>query len=167
MINMPALEKLYTYFLNSSGVCTDSRNILPNNIFFALKGERFNANLFAAEAFEKGSKYVVVDEIANNDWQEKFGANLILVDDVLKTLQQLAGFHRSKLKCLVLAITGSNGKTTSKELIAAVLSKKFRTYATKRNLNNHIGIPLTLLSVKQDAEFSIIEMGANHQGEMA
>ena len=164
---MLALKKLYSFYLNSSEVTTDSRSILPGSIFFALKGEKFNANLFVAEAFEKGAKYVVVDEIANNDWQEKFGANLILVDDVLKTLQQLAGFHRSKLKCLVLAITGSNGKTTSKELIAALLSKKFRTYATKRNLNNHIGIPLTLLSFKQDAEFSIIEMGANHQGEIA
>ena len=164
---MPTLEKLYSLFLNSSGVTTDSRNILSGSIFFALKGEKFNANLFAAEAFEKGAKYVVVDEIANNEWSKKYGENLILVDDVLKTLQLLAAHHRSKLKCPVLAITGSNGKTTTKELIAAVLSKKFRTYATKGNLNNQIGIPLTLLSIKQDAEFSIIEMGANHQGEIA
>lgn len=161
------LQILYEKFLSSSGVTTDTRSIGKNNIFFALKGEKFNANLFAEQAFEKGAKYAVVDEITNADWKGKFGESLILVEDVLKTLQQLAGYHRLQLKCPVLAITGSNGKTTTKELIAAVLSKKLKTYATKGNLNNHIGIPLTLLSIKTDAEFAIIEMGANHQGEIA
>lgn len=161
------LEELYQLYLASSGVTTDTRNINRDNIFFALKGETFNANLFAEDAFAKGAGYVVVDEIAKPEWQEKFGKKLILVDDVLKTLQQLAGYHRKQFKCPVLAITGSNGKTTTKELIAAVLSRKFKTYATKGNFNNHIGIPLTLLSVKQDVEFAVIEMGANHVGEIA
>lgn len=167
MMPMPELERLYALFLNSSGITTDTRKIVTGNIFFSLKGEKFNANLFAEQAFEKGAAYVVVDEIAEPVWKEKFGDKLILVDDVLRTLQQLAGFHRRQFNCPVLAITGSNGKTTTKELVAAVLSKKYKTYATKGNLNNHIGIPLTLLSVKSDAEFIIIEMGANHQGEIA
>ncbi len=161
------IEKLYEKFLASSGVTTDTRAVSKGNIFFALKGEKYNANLFAAEAFEKGAQYVVVDEIANADWKEKFGEYLILVEDSLETLQHVAGYHRQQLKCPVLAITGSNGKTTTKELIAAVLSKKFKTYATKGNLNNQIGIPLTLLSIKTDAEFAIVEMGANHQREIA
>ena len=161
------IEKLYGKFSSSSGVTTDTRAVSKGNIFFALKGEKFNANLFAAEAFEKGAQYVVVDEITNADWKEKFGDRLIVVEDSLKTLQQLAGYYRQQLKCPVLAITGSNGKTTTKELIATVLSKKFKAYATKGNLNNHIGIPLTLLSIKTDAEFAIVEMGANHQREIA
>ncbi|MCX6198414.1 MAG: UDP-N-acetylmuramoyl-tripeptide--D-alanyl-D-alanine ligase [Bacteroidetes bacterium] len=161
------IEKLYSLYLASSGVTTDTRNINQGNIFFALKGENFNANLFAEEALTKGAAYVVVDEISNPEWETKFGERLILVDAVLKTLQRLAGHHRAQLNCPVLAITGSNGKTTTKELIAAVLSKKFKTYATKGNLNNHIGIPLTLLSIKSDVEFAVIEMGANHQGEIA
>lgn len=162
-----SIEKLYQFYLASSGVTTDTRNINHGNIFFALKGENFNANLFAEEALAKGAAYVVVDEISSPEQESKFGERLILVDDVLKTLQLLAGHHRTQLKCPVLAITGSNGKTTTKELIAAVLSKKFKTYATKGNLNNHIGIPLTLLSIKSDVEFAVIEMGANHQGEIA
>ena len=161
------IAELYSLYLASSGVTTDTRNINQGNIFFALKGENFNANLFAEEALAKGASYVVVNEISTHEWATKFGKQLILVDDVLKTLQLLAGHHRVQLKCPVLAITGSNGKTTTKELIAAVLSKKFKTYATKGNLNNHIGIPLTLLSIKNDVEFAVIEMGANHQGEIA
>ncbi len=161
------IESLYKIYLSSTGVTTDTRSIAKDSIFFALKGDKFNANQFAAEAFEKGAGYVVVDEIENADWKTQFGEKLILVDNVLQTLQQLAGYHRQQLKCPVLAITGSNGKTTTKELIAAVLSKKFKTYATKGNLNNHIGIPLTLLSIKSDVEFAVIEMGANHQGEIA
>lgn len=161
------IEELYSFYLASSGITTDTRNINQGNIFFALKGENFNANLFAEEALMKGASQVVVDEISNPEWTTKFGQQLILVDDVLKTLQQLAGHHRAQLKCPVFAITGSNGKTTTKELIATVLSKKFKTYATKGNLNNHIGIPLTLLSIKSDVEFAVIEMGANHQGEIA
>jgi UDP-N-acetylmuramoyl-tripeptide--D-alanyl-D-alanine ligase len=161
------LQILYEKFLTSTGVTTDTRTIGKGNIFLALRGGKFNANQFAEQAFEKGAEYVVVDEITNTGWVQKFGERLIMVDDALKTLQQLAGHHRKQLKCPMLAITGSNGKTTTKELIAAVLSKKFKTYATKGNLNNHIGIPLTLLSIKSDAEFIIIEMGANHQGEIA
>ncbi len=161
------IEVLHKRFLESTGVTTDTRNIGDGNIFFALKGENFNANEFAEEAFNKGAKYVVVDEIKNENWKEKFGERIIFVDNVLKTLQQLCGYHRKLLKCPVLAITGSNGKTTTKELVTAVLSKKYKTYATKGNLNNHIGIPLTLLSIKSDVEFAVIELGANHQGEIA
>ena len=164
---MPATDKLYPLYLSSTGVTTDTRNIGRGTIFFALKGEKFNANLFAAEALDKGAAYAIVDEIINEDWKRKYGNRLILVEDTLQTLQQLAGYHQQQLKCPVLAITGSNGKTTTKELIAAVLSKKFKVYATKGNLNNHIGIPLTLLSIKNDVEFAVIEMGANHQGEIA
>ncbi|MFM2306132.1 MAG: hypothetical protein RLZZ367_801 [Bacteroidota bacterium] len=161
------IEQLYELFLQSTGVTTDTRNIGTGNIFFALKGDKFNANQFAAEALEKGAAYVVIDELTNNDWQALYGSRLILVADVLTTLQQLAGYHRQQLKCPVIAITGSNGKTTTKELIAAVLAKKYITYATKGNLNNHIGIPLTLLSIKSDVQMAVIEMGANHQGEIA
>ncbi len=161
------IEQLYELFLQSTGVTTDTRNIGTGNIFFALKGDKFNANQFAAEALEKGAAYVVIDELTNNDWQAQYGSRLILVADVLTTLQQLAGYHREQLKCPVIAITGSNGKTTTKELIAAVLAKKYITYATKGNLNNHIGIPLTLLSIKSDVQMAVIEMGANHQGEIA
>lgn len=135
-------------------------------MFFALKGDKFNANTFAAEALEKGAAYAVIDELSNNLWKEQYGDKLILVHDVLTTLQQLAGYHRSTLTCPVLAITGSNGKTTTKELVAAVMAKKFITYATKGNLNNHIGIPLTLLAIKDDVEFAVVEMGANHQHEI-
>lgn len=135
-------------------------------MFFALKGDKFNANTFAAEALQKGAVYAVIDELADATWKEQYGDKLILVDDVLTTLQQLAGYHRSTLSCPVLAITGSNGKTTTKELVAAVMAKKFKTYATKGNLNNHIGIPLTLLAIKDDVEFAVVEMGANHQHEI-
>ncbi|MBK8660246.1 MAG: UDP-N-acetylmuramoyl-tripeptide--D-alanyl-D-alanine ligase [Bacteroidetes bacterium] len=162
------LEQLYTHYLASRGVTTDTRNIQPGSIFFALKGERFNANTFAAEALEKGAAYVVVDEIADEKWKEQYGVRLILVPDVLATLQQLAGHHRQQFTFPVLAITGSNGKTTTKELVAAVLSKKYRTAFTKGNLNNHIGVPLTLLSIDAaQTDFAVIEMGANHQREIA
>ena len=164
---MMDLRALYDLFTSSTGVTTDTRNIGKGNIFFALKGEKFNANTFAAEALNNGASHVIVDEIAEDGWKGKFGDRLILVQDVLRMLQDLSGYHRLQLKCPVLGITGSNGKTTTKELVAAALSKKFRVYATKGNLNNHIGIPLTLLSIKPDVEFAIIEMGANHQGEIA
>ena len=160
-------EALYQNFLSSTGVTTDTRSIAGGNMFFALKGDKFNANSFVAEAFAKGAKYVVADELHDASWKEKFGDNLWITDDALKTLQALAGYHRNHLKCPVIAITGSNGKTTTKELVAAVLSKKYKTYATKGNLNNHIGVPLTLLSIKNDVEFAVVEMGANHQGEIA
>ena len=161
------IEDLYQIYLSSNGVTTDTRNIQQGHIFFALKGEKFNANSFAAEALEKGASHAVVDEITENGWQEKYKGRLIQTENVLTTLQQLAGYHRQQLKCPVLAITGSNGKTTTKELTATVLAQKFKIYATRGNLNNHIGIPLTLLAIKPDVEFAVIEMGANHQGEIA
>jgi len=161
------IEQLYTDFLSSTGITTDTRNIAAGNMFFALKGDKFNANSFVAEAFAKGAAFVVADELHDATWKEKFGNKLRVTDDALKTLQTLAGHHRKQLKCPVVAITGSNGKTTTKELVAAVLSKKYKTYATKGNLNNHIGIPLTLLSIKSDVEIAVVEMGANHQGEIA
>lgn len=161
-------EKLYSLYIASAGVTTDTRQIKPGSIFFALKGERFNANTFAAEALQKGAAYVVVDEIADETWKEQYGERLILCPDVLQTLQQLAGHHRAQFSFPVLAITGSNGKTTTKELVAAVLSKKYNTAFTKGNLNNHIGVPLTLLSIdKSSTGFAVIEMGANHQREIA
>jgi UDP-N-acetylmuramoyl-tripeptide--D-alanyl-D-alanine ligase len=161
------IEGLYKLFVASTGVTTDTRNIADGNIFFALKGEKFNANEFAEQALQNGALHVVVDELVKDEWKELYGKRIILVQNVLETLQQLAGYHRQQLKCPVLAITGSNGKTTTKELVAAVLSKKYKTYATKGNLNNHIGIPLTLLAIKNDVEFAVIEMGANHQKEIA
>ena len=155
------LEKLYSIFLNHSEVCIDTRTINSGCIFFALKGPNFNANEFAIKALEQGASYAVVDE-------EKYvlDQRYILVPDVLKCLQELANYHRKRLNCPVLAITGTNGKTTSKELIYAVLNQKYRTSATKGNLNNHIGVPLSLLTITKDTEIAIIEMGANHEGEI-
>ncbi|HZY78005.1 MAG TPA: UDP-N-acetylmuramoyl-tripeptide--D-alanyl-D-alanine ligase [Cyclobacteriaceae bacterium] len=156
------IEDLYKHFLSSTGVSTDTRMITPGSVFFALKGPRFNANEFAEEALKKGAAYAVVDEQAfvTND-------KCILVDDGLTALQDLARYHRSQLKIPFVALTGSNGKTTSKELVNAVLSTKFRTHATKGNLNNHIGVPLTVLSIGPAVEMAVIEMGANHVGEIA
>ena len=136
--------------------------ITPGSVFFALKGPKFNANEFAAEALKKGASYAVVDEKAF-----QVNDNCILVDDGLKVLQDLARYHRSQLKIPFVALTGSNGKTTSKELLSAVLSQKFATHATKGNLNNHIGVPLTILSITQSVQMAVIEMGANHVGEIA
>ena len=154
--------RLHQRYLLCSGVDTDTRNIKKDSIFFALKGENFNGNEFANEALAKGARYVVVDEKRYVVDKEHY----ILVKDVLQTLQKLAIFHRNYLGLPILAITGSNGKTTTKELINAVLSKKFRTIATKGNLNNHIGVPLTILSMDEDTEFGIVEMGANHLMEI-
>ncbi len=157
------IASLHQHFLVSSGISTDTRNILPNSIFFALKGANFNGNQFAAEALSQGANYVVVDEktaIIPND--ERY----ILVNNSLKTLQKLATFHRQFLGLSIIAITGSNGKTTTKELVNTVLSKKYKTKATKGNLNNHIGVPLTLLSMDEETEIGIVEMGANHPGEI-
>ncbi|MCW3128454.1 MAG: UDP-N-acetylmuramoylalanyl-D-glutamyl-2,6-diaminopimelate-D-alanyl-D-alanine ligase [Bacteroidetes bacterium] len=162
---MMTIAELHKVYLSSTGVTTDTRNIQPGSIFFALKGDKFNANLFANDAIDSGAAYAVVDEVIDNS--DKHQNKLILVKDVLTTLQELAGYHRRQLECPVLAITGSNGKTTTKELIGAVLSKKYKTVATKGNLNNHIGVPLTILSTPLDAEFLIVEMGANHQLEIA
>ncbi|MDO4782040.1 MAG: UDP-N-acetylmuramoyl-tripeptide--D-alanyl-D-alanine ligase [Capnocytophaga felis] len=156
------MKDLYRKFLASSGVCTDSRNITDNCIYFALKGNSFDGNLFAEEALEKGALFAVVDN-PNIELSEK----MILVEDVLTTLQKLANYHRRKLKTLIIGITGSNGKTTTKELIKSVLSEAFNVVATQGNLNNHIGVPLTLLSITPETEIAIVEMGANHPKEIA
>ncbi|MGS2737633.1 UDP-N-acetylmuramoyl-tripeptide--D-alanyl-D-alanine ligase [Sinomicrobium sp. M5D2P17] len=155
-------EALYQVYQSCNKVCTDTRNIEKGDLFFALKGDHFNGNTFAAQALEKGASFAVIDE-----GNYHTGRKTILVDDVLKALQQLAGFHRKQLALPIVALTGSNGKTTTKELIHSVLSKKFRTVATKGNLNNHIGVPLTLLSMNKDTQIGIVEMGANHIGEIA
>ncbi|MVO07950.1 UDP-N-acetylmuramoyl-tripeptide--D-alanyl-D-alanine ligase [Flavobacterium sp. TP390] len=155
------IQELYDKFLECRAVTTDTRKIAQNDLFFALKGTNFDANLFAKEALEKGAKYVVID---NKDY---FIENkTILVPDTLKTLQELANYHRRVLNTKIIALTGSNGKTTTKELINSVLSKKYRTTATIGNLNNHIGVPLTLLSFNKDTEIGIVEMGANHKKEI-
>ena len=155
------IASLYAIFKNYPMVSTDTRNIPINSIFFALKGANFNGNAFASEALSKGASYCVIDE-------QEFALNdkMILVDNVLKSLQQLANYHRNQLGLPILAITGTNGKTTTKELITAVLSEKFRVDSTKGNLNNHIGVPLTLLSMDESTEFGVVEMGANHPGEI-
>ncbi len=155
------IKQLHALFLAHPRVTTDSRNIEEQSIFFALKGANFNGNRYAKEALEKGAAYAVIDE-------EEFVVEdrTILVDDVLKTLQALATFHRNQSNAKVIALTGSNGKTTTKELIYAVLSTAYKTIATKGNLNNHIGVPLSLLSIAEDTEIAVIEMGANHQKEI-
>jgi UDP-N-acetylmuramoyl-tripeptide--D-alanyl-D-alanine ligase len=158
---MISIDKLYETYKKHSVISTDSRNIIPGSVFFALKGLNFNGNAFAESALEKGASFAVVDEKFF-----KTKENIFLVEDVLKTLQLLANYHRRQLKIPFLAITGSNGKTTTKELIKSVLSKRYKTIATKGNLNNHIGVPLTILSIPFDAEFAVIEMGANHQKEI-
>ncbi len=152
---------LYEFYLQHPVVCTDTRNIIPGSIFFALKGENFNANNFAAEAIERGCVYAVIDEAAAKK-SEKF----LLVDDVLKVLQDLAAHHRKQLQIPVIGITGTNGKTTTKELINSVLKEKFKCYATKGNLNNHIGVPLSLLSLTKEHELAVIEMGASKPGDI-
>jgi len=156
------IEKLYEIFKESNKISTDTRQILPGSVFFALRGDKFNANEFAAQALDKGARGVVIDDPAF-----QINDRCWLVDDSLKALQALAKYHRSKLTIPVIGLTGSNGKTTSKELLSAVLSKKFNTYATRGNLNNHIGVPLTILSIDSSCELAVIEMGANHVGEIA
>jgi len=155
-------EQLYQLFLQHPKVCTDTRHIISGSIFFALKGANFNANTFAEKALESGAAYAVIDDAAYRK-RDRF----ILVDDVLTALQDLARHHRKQLTIPVIGLTGSNGKTTTKELINSVLSQQFKTYATKGNLNNHIGVPLTLLSISKEIEIAIVEMGANHQQEIA
>lgn len=155
-------ETLYDLYLKHPYVSTDTRNILPGGIFFALRGANFNGNTFADQALAGGASYVVIDDAAFAK-DERY----LLVTDVLKALQDLALFHRQKLQIPVIGVTGTNGKTTTKELLYATLSQRFRTYATKGNLNNHIGVPLTILSIDNTIEVAIIEMGANHLGEIA
>ena len=156
------IENLYQKYCETRLVSTDTRQISLGSVFFALKGDKFNANEFASQALEKGASYAVIDEARYNT-----DKRCILVANVLETLQKLARHHRSKLQIPVIGLTGSNGKTTSKELLNAVLSKKFRTYATRGNLNNHIGVPLTLLAIDPSVEIAVVEMGANHVGEIA
>nr|AOE12610.1 UDP-N-acetylmuramoylalanyl-D-glutamyl-2,6- diaminopimelate--D-alanyl-D-alanine ligase [uncultured bacterium] len=157
-MKIAALYKLYTqHFL----VDTDTRAIRKNTLFFALKGDHFNGNRFAEEALNLGASFAIIDDKAYQT-----DKNIILVDNVLETLQQLANYHRRKLGITIIGLTGSNGKTTTKELIAIVLRKKYNIQATKGNLNNHIGVPLTLLSMTDKTELGIVEMGANHQKEI-
>lgn len=156
------ITSLYAIFNRFPRIVTDTRKPVEDSLFFALKGPNFNANLFAEKALENGSRYAVVDdpEVVKDE-------RYLLVEDGLTALQELAAYHRSQLSIPVLALTGSNGKTTTKELIRSVLSSRFHTLATAGNLNNHIGVPLTLLSITKAHEFAIIEMGANHRGEIA
>lgn len=157
------LSILYELYLKSTGVSTDTRRIGPGNLFFALKGPNFNANEFAPKALEMGASVVVIDD--PKYWVED-DERYFICEDVLTTLQNLATFHRRKFNIPVIGLTGSNGKTTSKELLNAVLNQKFNTLATIGNLNNHIGVPLTLLRLKPEHEIAIIEMGANKQGDI-
>ncbi len=155
------LQELYALYLQHPLVNTDTRKELKGSIFFCLKGPNFDANSFADEALNKGAVHVISDSV-ENEGKDK----ITVVTDVLITLQKLASLHRKNFTFPVIGLTGSNGKTTNKELIAAVLAKKYKTYYTKGNLNNHIGVPLTLLSIPLSAEMAVIEMGANHQGEI-
>jgi UDP-N-acetylmuramoyl-tripeptide--D-alanyl-D-alanine ligase len=156
------MKNLYTIYQQHPSVQTDTRKLKPGDLFFALKGGNFNGNQFAQQAINTGAAYAIIDEAAF-----EIPGKTILVDDVLTTLQQLAKYHREQFQIPFIAVTGSNGKTTTKELIHAVLSSTYKTYTTEGNLNNHIGIPLTILKIKADAEIAVIEMGANHIGEIA
>ena len=155
------IEELYELFLTNPSVTTDTRKIKLGDLFFALKGPTFNGNAFAEKAISDGAVYAIIDEP-----EYAIPQKTILVEDVLTSLQELARLHRLTFNIPFIAITGSNGKTTTKELVHAVLSSQFKTYTTEGNLNNQIGIPLTLLRVKKDAEIAVIEMGANHLGEI-
>jgi len=156
------MDKLFELFYECTSICTDTRNIKPNTLFIALKGEHFNGNEFALQAIESGASYAIVDELefANN-------TNIFYVKNSLSYLQQLANYHRNKFDIPVIGITGSNGKTSTKELVNAVLSKKYNTLCTIGNLNNHIGVPLTLLRLTDEHQIGIIEMGANKPGDIA
>lgn len=159
-MSMISTEDLYQLYLANPIISTDTRNITNGCIFFALKGDLFNANQFAQQAIEKGASYAIIDE------EQYVSEKCILVKDVLSTLQDLARHHRKQLQIPVIGLTGSNGKTTSKELINAVLAERFKTFATFGNLNNHIGVPLSILAITPSVEIAVIEMGANHQKEI-
>jgi UDP-N-acetylmuramoyl-tripeptide--D-alanyl-D-alanine ligase len=154
-------EQLYQLFVKHPVISTDTRKIAPGSLFFALKGDKFDANTFAGQAIAAGAAYAIIDNAAY-----RLGEQYILVDDVLTSLQDLARYHRRQLTIPVIGLTGTNGKTTTKELINSVLSQHFNTYATQGNLNNHIGVPLTMLSIYATHEVAVIEMGANHQKEI-
>lgn len=155
------ISSLYQLFLASGKVSTDSRKIEPGSLFFALRGDKFDGNQYAKTALEQGAAYAIVDDPKLSNIEQ-----CIVVDDVLQTLQELARYHRRQLHIPIIAITGSNGKTTTKELIAAVLGSQYPMHYTQGNLNNHIGVPLTLLKLDPRIEVAVIEMGANHQGEI-
>ena len=154
-------KQLYPIYLKHPSICTDTRKISASCLFFALKGDNFDGNAFAGKALENGAAFAIID-----DPQYAVNDRFILVSNVLKALQDLAQFHRSKLLIPIIGITGTNGKTTTKELTNSVLSHHCRSYATEGNLNNHIGVPLTLLSINKDSDIAIVEMGANHQNEI-
>ena len=156
------LETVYSYFLESTGICTDTRKIEKGCLFVALRGDNFNGNKFTQQALDKGAFKVIIDDIS----QHKNTGETILCKNSLTLLQKLATYHRQELNVPMIALTGSNGKTTTKEIINAVLSKKFKTTATLGNLNNHIGVPLTLLSMTKETQIGIVEMGANHTKEI-
>jgi len=158
---MTTTKDIYRIFQRFPVIATDSRNIPKDSIFFALKGESFNGNKFAAESLNKGAAYAIVDEK-----EYATGEKMIWVENVLETLTKLANYHRKKLNIPILAITGTNGKTTTKELVSTVLAQKFKVNATIGNLNNHIGVPLTLLRMNEKTEFGVVEMGANHPKEI-
>jgi UDP-N-acetylmuramoyl-tripeptide--D-alanyl-D-alanine ligase len=162
MLGIMKIQELYNLYLANRRISIDSRKPVDGDIFFALKGEKFNGNRFAKEALDKGCSYAVVDE------KKYVGKNrFILVDDVLTTLQKLAAFHRKKLSIPVIAITGTNGKTTTKELLTRILAKSYLVTSTKENYNNHIGVPLTVLDIDFNTEIAVVEIGANHIGEIA
>jgi UDP-N-acetylmuramoyl-tripeptide--D-alanyl-D-alanine ligase len=152
---------LLTKFLSCNGVSTDTRKIQEGNLFFALKGPNFNANQLAQEAIQKGAKFVVIDDVQFDIFPET-----LLVEDSLQALQDLARDYRNTLHIPIIGLTGSNGKTTTKELIFSVLSQKFHCFATSGNLNNHIGVPLSILAIRPEHEIAVIEMGANKQGDI-
>ncbi|GAB3005633.1 UDP-N-acetylmuramoyl-tripeptide--D-alanyl-D-alanine ligase [Niabella terrae] len=156
------IKDIYRVYQQHPSVQTDTRKLQPGDLFFALKGPNFNGNLFARQALDAGAAYAIIDDAAY-----AIPEKTILVEDTLQTLQQLARHHRRQFRIPFIAVTGSNGKTTTKELIHALLSTTFRTYTTRGNLNNHIGVPLTLLSIRPDAQVAVIEMGANHLREIA
>ncbi len=159
---MNPIETIYQHYQKTYKVSTDSRKIEQDAVFFALKGENFDANDFALQVAEQGMASLVVADRKDLPKHER----ILVVDDTLKTLQDLAAYHRQQMKATVLSITGTNGKTTTKELISAVLAKKYNIIHTMGNLNNHIGVPLTLLSIKPETEIAVVEMGANHPGEI-
>lgn len=157
------IQELYSCFLEADGISIDTRNITPNSLFFALKGDNFDANEFAQEALNKGARYVIMDNPKLVTDRDK----MFLVQNTLVALQQLANYHRQQLGLPIIALTGSNGKTTTKELIKSVLSQKYNVKATQGNYNNHIGVPLTLLQFDDETDIGIVEMGANHLNEIA
>ncbi|MFT7434456.1 MAG: UDP-N-acetylmuramoyl-tripeptide--D-alanyl-D-alanine ligase, partial [Psychromonas sp.] len=157
-----SIEEIYQRFKNSNKICTDTRKIEKCDLFFALKGDNFNGNKYAEQAIQNGANYAIIDEAEFNT-----SPQCILVDSVLETLQNLANYHRKTFNIPVIGLSGSNGKTTNKELLKAALSSTYKVHATLGNFNNHIGVPLTLLAMPLDTEMAIIEMGANHQKEIA